>query len=52
MRYVVKSSMNLSQKKIFNPEKVNALGEALAKASEQIIDAFSSAFSGLFDDKN
>lgn len=38
--------------KIFNPEKVNALGEALAKASEQIIDAFSSAFSGLFDDKN
>ena len=38
--------------KIFNPEKVNALGEALAKSSEQIIDAFSSAFSGLFDDKN
>lgn len=38
--------------KIFNPEKVNALGEAFAKASEQIIDAFSSAFSGLFDDKN
>lgn len=31
---------------------VNALGEALAKAGEQIIDAFSSAFSGLFDDKN
>lgn len=38
--------------KIFNPEKVNALGEALAKASEQIIDAFISAVSGLFDDKN
>lgn len=38
--------------KIFNPEKVNALGEALADASEKIIDAFSSAFSGLFDDKN
>jgi hypothetical protein len=34
-------------KKVFDPEKVNAFGEALAQASEKIIDAISQAFSGL-----